>query len=69
MGDPRGRVFFAEGREKEETFAKLGNWKKSLSKLKFRSNILIYLKFYFGVFFSIFNLYLVSYLFYVNLVV
>lgn len=69
MGDPKGKVFLAEGREKEETFAKLGNWKSSFKKLKKRVNILIFFKYFFGLFFSIFSLYLICYIFYINLVI
>lgn len=69
MGDPKGKVFFADGREKEETFAKLGNWKSSFNKFKRRVNLLVGFKYLFGVFFSIFSLYLICYIFFINLVI
>lgn len=65
--DPKGRIFLADGRKKEETFAKLGNWKRSFVTLKKRANFLIWFKFIFGVFFSLFSLYLICYSFYINL--
>jgi hypothetical protein len=47
----------------------LGNWKSSFNKFKRRVNLLVGFKYLFGVFFSIFSLYLICYIFFINLVI